>query len=79
MIVLQLVKTSIGGNWALRQMIELVKLGVEVHVALPTDGPLINQYVENGIRVHELNYSLKNIFRSAKGLRRIVHEVSPRG
>ena len=77
MIVLQLVKTSIGGNWALRQMIELVKLGVEVHVALPTDGPLINQYVENGIRVHELNYSLKNIFRSAKGLRRIVHEVSP--
>ena len=48
MKVLQLVKTSVGATWALKQMRELVKLGVEVHVALPTDGLLIEKYKEFG-------------------------------
>lgn len=77
MRILQLVKTSIGASWALRQMTELVKLGVEVHVALPTNGPLIVQYNENGIIVHELNWSLKGIVGTSKRLRKIMKEVKP--
>ena len=50
--VLQLVKTSVGATWAYRQMRELVKLGVEVHVAAPAGGPLIPQYEAAGVHVH---------------------------
>ncbi len=52
LIVLHLVKTSVGATWAFRQMRELVKLGVEVHVALPPGGPLVSQYRAAGIHVH---------------------------
>ena len=41
MKVLHLVKTSRGASWALRQMRELKRLGVDVHVALPPGGPLV--------------------------------------
>jgi glycosyltransferase involved in cell wall biosynthesis len=58
MRVLQLVKTSIGGTWALRQMRELVKLGVDVHAALPPGGPLIAIYQTHGIMVHPVNFDL---------------------
>lgn len=51
MRVLHLVKTSIGANWALRQMRQLVRLGVAVHAALP-DGPLVADYRAAGIAVH---------------------------
>lgn len=77
MKVLQLVKTSEGATWAFRQMRELIKLGIEVHVAIPTDGPLIIKYLEAGIVVHELNYSLNNIIRVSNHLRSIVKEVQP--
>ncbi len=49
--VLHLLKTSVGATWALRQMRELVNLGVDVHVALP-DGPLIEEYQRVGVQVH---------------------------
>lgn len=49
--VLHLLKTSVGATWALRQMRELVKLGIEVHVALP-DGPLVESYQRCGVQVH---------------------------
>lgn len=77
MKVLHLVKTSVGASWALRQMTELVKLGVEIHVALPTDGSLISKYIENGIIVHELNWSLKGIVNTSKRLRGIIKELAP--
>lgn len=51
MRALHLLKTAVGAAWALRQMRQLVELGVEVHVALP-DGPLIPQYRAAGIAVH---------------------------
>lgn len=54
MRVLQLVKTSVGATWAYRQMRELVKLGVEVHAALPPGGPLIPLYEQAGVRVYPL-------------------------
>lgn len=52
MRVLHLVKTSVGATWAFRQMRELVKLGVEVHVAVPAGGLLVRQYQEAGVIVH---------------------------
>lgn len=55
--VLQLVKTSVGAAWALRQMRELVDLGVEVHVAMP-DGPLAPQYEAAGVVVHPMQCNL---------------------
>jgi len=49
---LHLVKTSIGASWAWRQMRELVRLGVEVHVALPGEGAIVERYRTAGVVVH---------------------------
>lgn len=77
MRVLHLVKTSVGANWALRQMRELVKLGVEVHVALPTTGRLIEKYEEYGVHVHTLSYSLPHLWKSCRELRSLVKKIDP--
>jgi glycosyltransferase involved in cell wall biosynthesis len=53
--VLHLVKTGVGATWALRQMRELVRAGIEVAVAVPPAGPLLPRYREAGVRVHELD------------------------
>lgn len=81
MRVLHLLKTSTGATWALRQLRELVKLGVDVHVALP-DGPLISAYNDVGVTTHilqtgiEIKKPWKNIARF-KALRKLVDEISP--
>jgi len=55
--VLHLVKTSTGASWAFRQTRELVKLGIQVHVALPPNGN--SSILENsGITVHRLQPDL---------------------
>ena len=54
MKVLHLVKTSTGATWALRQMRELVRLGLEVHVVLPEPGGLTDAYRNAGVTVHHL-------------------------
>ena len=77
MKILHLVKTSVGATWAYRLTRDLVKSGVEVHVAMPTNGPLVEQYKNAGIIVHELSYSIKNLFKTIKKLRRIVNKVQP--
>lgn len=82
MRVLHLVKTSVGASWALRQTRELVKLGVEVHVALPPGGPLFQQYQAAGIIVHPVlldfparkPWQWRNIF---KKMRELVSFVRP--
>ncbi len=79
---LHLVKTSVGATWALRQMRELVRLGVEVHVALPGAGPLVPQYEAAGVRVQLLQLDLPTgrpwlwprVFASA---RELVATVKP--
>ena len=58
MKALHLVKTSVGASWALRQVRELVRLGVDVHVALPGDGPLVPAYEGVGAAVHPFQPSL---------------------
>ena len=79
---LHLVKTSIGATWALRQVRELVKLGVEVDVAVPSDGPLVPQYRAAGATVHEVNldFPIRKPYRFLKmrrALRQLVDAVRP--
>jgi glycosyltransferase involved in cell wall biosynthesis len=81
MKVLQLLKTS-RSLWAYRQMRELVKLGVEVHVALPAGGPLIPRYQQAGIDVHlvQLDLPVKAPWRIPKvtnTLAELVATVKP--
>jgi len=82
MKALHLVKTSIGATWALRLMRELVRLGVEVHVALPDGGPLVSQYESAGVTVHLLHldfpvcrpWSWPGLFRKTRAL---VTSITP--
>lgn len=74
---LHLVKTSTGATWAFREMRDLVAMGDEVHVAMPVDGILVQQYKDAGIVIHEINYSIKNLWGTLKAIRRIVDEVRP--
>jgi glycosyltransferase involved in cell wall biosynthesis len=57
MKVLHLVKTSVGGTWALLQAAELVRRGLDVHVALPP-GPLVRKYEEAGVKTHMVSFDL---------------------
>lgn len=52
MKVIHLVKSSDGAAWALRQMKELVTLGVDVHVLMPANGKLMERYLAAGVVVH---------------------------
>ncbi|HVO70354.1 MAG TPA: glycosyltransferase family 4 protein [Aggregatilineaceae bacterium] len=80
--VLHLVKTSEGAPFAVRQMRELVNLGVEVHVALPAGGRFIALYEAAGVHIHpaQLDFPVRkpwylpDRFRT---LRRLVKEVQP--
>lgn len=74
---LHLVKTSTGATWAFRVMRDLVQMGEEVHVAMPLDGILVQQYKDAGIIIHELNYSLRGAINSMKHIRDIVNLVNP--
>lgn len=58
MRVLQLLKTSVGASWAVRQVRELVKLDVDVHVAAPPGGPMLARHRDVGATVHEVQLDL---------------------
>lgn len=79
--VLHLLKTAVGASWALRQTTELVKLGIEVHLALP-EGPMVKRYKDAGVLVHifdpsiALTHPWQNIAK-VKQLRKIVEKVKP--
>jgi len=83
MRVLHVVKTVEGAKWAVEQVAELVRHGIEVHVALPQlSGRFIEQWYATGARLHELAmdfpvrepWRLPSILRST---RRLVDEVKP--
>ncbi|MFZ5477960.1 MAG: glycosyltransferase family 4 protein [Myxococcota bacterium] len=81
MKALHFVKTATGATWALLQMRELVKLGVEVHVAMP-EGALTSAYEAAGVRVHALNADLptRQPWRAPalrRDVRRLVADVRP--
>ena len=82
MKVLQLVKTSVGAVWALRQIRGLVSRGVEVHAALPPGGPLMEAYESAGVVVHPMQTGLpvKKPWlwpRLFDGFRGLVDDVRP--
>ncbi len=82
MRALHLVKTGVGATWALRQMRELVRLGVETHVALPPGAPLAPAYESAGIIVHAHQFDLpvgrpSRIPGVIRRLRGLVGQVQP--
>lgn len=74
---LHLVKISTGATWAFRVMRDLVQMGEDVHVAMPVDGILVQQYKDAGIVIHELNYSMKNAWGTMKQIRKVIEAVKP--
>ena len=51
--VLHVVKTADGADWAAAQAAELVRFGIEVHVALPrAQGRTVQKWVDGGVIVH---------------------------
>ncbi len=79
--VLHLLKTALGASWALNQMRELVKLGVDVQVALP-DGPLVTAYREAGVTTHLVQTDLPlrqphRIPAHLRSVRALVADVQP--
>lgn len=56
MRVVHILKTSDGADWALRQVEELVRLGVDVHAVLPCPtGKLMESWRRSGARLHIAN------------------------
>jgi glycosyltransferase involved in cell wall biosynthesis len=79
--VLHLVKTSIGAQWAVRQMRELVKLGIEVHAAVPPKGPRIQEYEAAGVTIHPFQLDFPHTpwraIKTIQRLRKLVSELDP--
>lgn len=65
MRVLHLVKTAEGARWAVEQCAELVRMGIEVHVALPFEGSMSPRWRAAGVTVHELKVTSPRIWRLA--------------
>lgn len=79
MRVLHLIKTSEGASWALRQVRELSKLGVEVHVAAPKGGRYFDSYSHVGADVHDvqLDFDPRHVMSRGSRLRDLVSAVRP--
>lgn len=85
MRVLHLIKTAIGATWALRQIQILITEGIEVHVALGEDGPMVARYQAAGATVHHVPIDLGTIIRqgpfhfraAASQLRELISDVAP--
>jgi len=83
MRVLHVVKTSDGASWAASQAGVLVRSGVEVHVALPTDrGRTVQAWRNTGANIHIADLSLpvsrpNRLAETVKRIRRLVDEVQP--
>jgi hypothetical protein len=74
MRILHLVKTTRGATWALRQMRELVKLGADVHVVLPSCSGNAPDYSASGITVHPVDLDL--FLKSLVTFPRQVHKFN---
>lgn len=58
MKVLHLLKTSEGASWAVKQIRELILLGIDVHVVLPNYSGNALKYEEIGATIHILDMDL---------------------
>lgn len=82
MRVMHLVKTTRGAAWAVKQVRELVSLGIDVHVVVPDDGPRRSEYERVGATCHELVLDLPEVVRGRRpqvlrAFRRMVGDVQP--
>jgi len=83
MRVLHVVKTSDGAVWAAREVAELVRLGVDVHVALPAlEGAAMGEWRRSGARLHlcPLDLPARSPWRLAaacRDARMLVDTVAP--
>ena len=83
MRVLQVVKTCEGALWAARQVTQLARQGIEVHVALPgRSGAAIPAWHETGAVLHFVDCSLpiRNPITAPKSIaqvRQLVRDVRP--
>lgn len=84
MIILHLIKTTIGATWALREIQVLTRLGCEIHVALPDEEGLCEDYKKAGAHVHILDVDIASFITSPFGLakaasqlRKLVSKIKP--
>jgi glycosyltransferase involved in cell wall biosynthesis len=83
MRVLQVVKTSEGAFWAVRQVAELVRQGVEVHIALPeSSGAAVSAWQRTGAVLHYLDCCLPihhpgRTVKAVSDVRKLVDHVRP--
>ncbi len=83
MKVLHIVKTSNGANWAAWQAAELVRLGMEVHAAVPSpEGLMMREWRQSGTTLHfaDLDFPVRRPWRLASvcgALRALVRCVRP--
>jgi len=81
--VLHIVKTSNGARWAALQAAELVRRGLDVHVALPDlQGRTVQEWERAGVTIHvaELDVPVRSIWELPevhRRTRRLVEEVKP--
>lgn len=83
MRVLQIVKTSEGAEWAALQAAELVKLGVEIHVALPNlHGRTVGNWKNAGAILHTTETDMHPrhpwaVPAALRNLRGLVERIHP--
>src|SRR5712691_11390392 len=83
MRILQIVKTSEGAAWAACQVEELVRQGLEVHVALPDPhGQLVTNWKKAGAAIHiaPLDFPLRAPWRLpqvCEAARKLVADIAP--
>ncbi len=83
MRVLQVSKTSEGASWAARQAAELVRGGVEVHVALPERaGAAVAEWQQAGARIHLIDCGMpgrnpERLLPRIRATRRLVSQINP--
>lgn len=84
MIILHLIKTTVGATWALREIQVLIRLGCEIHVALPDQEGLYEDYKKAGAHVHIVNVDIASFKTSPLAFtkavidfRKLVLEINP--
>lgn len=84
MIALHLIKTTVGATWALREIQVLIRLGCEIHVALPDRKALYEDYKKAGAHVHIVNIDIASFKTSPLAFtkavidfRKLVLEINP--
>lgn len=84
MKALHLVKTTVGATWALREIQVLIRLGCEIHVALPDRDGLYEDYKKAGAYVHIANVDIASFKTSPLAFtkavidfRKLVLKINP--